>query len=608
MPVIKNYQSNPYNINSKSRDNQFVKPKTMVTSKEMDEERRNRLIDWITFYRRNTHRFVEHYFQIELHLYQKIWLYLMGTRDSFVAIASRASAKSWLVAVLACARAVLYPNSSIVIVSSTKEQAGIIVEEKIKSLQENYPNVAREIKQLTTNLNKWQVDFHNGSVIKVVASRESARGKRSTFTIYEEFRLIDKSVLDSVIRPFAYIRPTPYLQNPEWQDYGEEPKEVFISSAYYKSMWWYDETKKNIKDMLAGLNSGFIAFDCRIAIKHRIKTIAQLKREISKMGEIDALQEYYNIPYGESSDAYFKLNQFFKLRVLEQAVYPQRSAEEYNPKKNPFDIKRTSGEIRLLICDLAQRAGKQNDLSITQFLRLLPTHKGYKRELLYMESFSGENSVKQALRIKRLNFDLDINTIVMDVASGGGGLPIYDQLGQITKDTERGLEYPAMTVMYHPSIEKEEYDELYKRTLGIDAQPVIYPITATARINSLMATQMKDALKRKLFSFLVEDVKAEDYLMKHKLNEIMNHEDIQTKAFYMQPYVQTTLMVNEAISLSMVLSGGNIKLVEPATGRKDRIVTTMMGNYFASLLDGDLLKGTDDVSDSEAILSVSQIV
>lgn len=175
MPSYTNYR-NKQRTNLTQKDNQFVTPKVMSTSEEITEERRKRLIDWITFYRRNAHRFVEHYFGIELHLYQKIWLYLMGTRDSFVAIASRASAKSWLLGVLACSRAVLYPNSSIVIVASTKEQAGIIVEEKIKSLQDNYIMVAREIKNITTNTNKYQVDFHNGSVIKVVAARDSARG------------------------------------------------------------------------------------------------------------------------------------------------------------------------------------------------------------------------------------------------------------------------------------------------------------------------------------------------------------------------------------------------------------------------------------------------
>jgi len=178
MTSYANYK-NDYLKNAGKKSDQFSKPKVMVKAKEMDEQRRKNTIDWITFYRRNVHRFVEHYFGIELHFYQRVWMYLMGTRDSFVAIASRAAAKTWLVGVFACARAVLYPNSSIVVVSSTKEQAGVIVEEKIKNLQENYPNLAREIKGITTNLNKWQVDFHNGSVIKIVAARDSARGKIS---------------------------------------------------------------------------------------------------------------------------------------------------------------------------------------------------------------------------------------------------------------------------------------------------------------------------------------------------------------------------------------------------------------------------------------------
>ena len=42
----------------------------------------------------------------------------MSICDTFVTIASRASAKSWLIAVFALARAVLYPNSEIVIVAA----------------------------------------------------------------------------------------------------------------------------------------------------------------------------------------------------------------------------------------------------------------------------------------------------------------------------------------------------------------------------------------------------------------------------------------------------------------------------------------------------------
>lgn len=606
MPSYKNFE-NSYKKGAKSRENLFAVPKTMVTGKQIDEERKNRIIDWATFYRRNVHRFVEHYFGIKLYFYQKIWLYFMSTRDSFVAIASRASAKTWLVGVLACARAVLYPGSEIVVVAATKEQAGIIVEDKIKSLMDSSPNLAREIRNLVTNMNKWAVEFHNGSIIKVVASRDSSRGRRATYIIYEEFRLIDKEVVDSVIRPFAYIRQTPYLKIPEFSKYVEESKEIFISSAYHKGLWWWEETKKTIKSMLKGENVGFIAFDVRIALEHKIKTLSQIKKDVSKMDEITALEEVYNIPWGESSSAYFKLKQFLKSRNVDKAFYPQR-IETYNSKKNPYEIQRIDGEIRILACDTAQRGGKSNDLSINACIRLLPTHKGYHRELSYMESFSGVNSIKQSLRIKQLFYDFGADAMILDVAAGGGGLPIYDQLGQVTKDSERGIEYPPFTIMRHESYEESTYKELSERTLGVNALPVIYCFSATAKLNSVLAVEMRDKLQKKLWGFLIDETKAEEFLIKTKSSEFMKTDDIQSKAFFLHPYIQTSLAINEAINLEMVLSNANIKLIEPPSRRKDRIVTLMMGNYYASFLDSNILKMDDGQSDWDALLAVSNIM
>jgi hypothetical protein len=47
----------------------------------------------------------------------------------------------------------------------------------------------------------------------------------------------------------------------------------------------------------------------------------------------------------------------------------------------------------------------------------------------------------------------------------------------------------------------------------------------------------------------------------------------------------------------MSVSGGNIKLVEPVGGRKDRYTSLSYGNYYVSLLDLELLKETENDSD-----------
>ena len=75
------------------------------------------------------------------------------------------------------AYSVLYPNTRIIIASGTKGQASLIVTEKIqKDFMNNYPNVAREIKEIHTGINKTMVVFKNGSTIECVSSTDNARG------------------------------------------------------------------------------------------------------------------------------------------------------------------------------------------------------------------------------------------------------------------------------------------------------------------------------------------------------------------------------------------------------------------------------------------------
>lgn len=175
MASYKNYQNErKKNMNMK---NLAKKPKNHIKKISKKEEFEEKLMDWVTFYRRNLHRFVEHYLQLELHLYQKLLIYLMNLYPLIVIVACRAAAKSYIIAIFACARCILFPNSKIVIASSTKSQASLIVTEKIqKELIPNSPNLAREIKDIKTSSNQTEVIFHNGSTITVCPASDNARG------------------------------------------------------------------------------------------------------------------------------------------------------------------------------------------------------------------------------------------------------------------------------------------------------------------------------------------------------------------------------------------------------------------------------------------------
>ena len=82
---------------------------------------------WITFFRKNIHRLAIDYLGISLYPYQALILYLMGIGNFTNIIGSRSIAKSFLIALYACCKAILYPNSQIVVASATVGQAELII-------------------------------------------------------------------------------------------------------------------------------------------------------------------------------------------------------------------------------------------------------------------------------------------------------------------------------------------------------------------------------------------------------------------------------------------------------------------------------------------------
>jgi len=399
---------------------QFLKPKNMVLSRELDFERKERMKRWITFFRRNPHRFISEYFGIKLYPFQVLMIWILQRSELAYIVASRASSKTWLIAVWALTVAVLYPGIKIKVCSKTLKQGGLILSEKLTSLVSSHPNVAREIKNITSNANTYEANFHCGSTIVVVPSSDSARGGRANYTIVEESRIVSKDILEQVIVPMAEVRTPPYRLEPKYsgKEYLEEARISFITSAGYTSESWFQKVKSCIKRMVAGdETANFLALDYLITIYHNIKTMSMIKNETQDMDAVTVQMEYLNIPSGTSGKAYFKPALFD--RKLKQAFYPQRE-ETYNNKKNPYEIKKVDGEIRIVGVDVATRANKVNDNSIICCIRMIPLlGKGYERHLVYMESHKGQHVGVQAKRIKEIFYDFESDYICLDLQNAG---------------------------------------------------------------------------------------------------------------------------------------------------------------------------------------------
>ena len=183
--------------------------------------------------------------------------------------------KSYLSAVFCVIRAILYPGSKIVIASGTRAQAIGILSKITLELKPSSPALAFEINEKETKINGTdaQIVFKNGSFIKVVTSGESARGNRANILIIDEFRLVPKDTVDTILSKFLTSN-----RMPEYSELSKEErrlarekeanKTLYLSSAYFSDSWAYEKCLSLFKLMQDDTKHAFVCgFPYQLAIK-----------------------------------------------------------------------------------------------------------------------------------------------------------------------------------------------------------------------------------------------------------------------------------------------------------------------------------------------------
>ena len=201
---------------------------------------------WGSFYRANPDKFAEDYLHLRLRRFQKILLVMMFWSTTFVLIACRGLGKTFLSAVYCVIRCILFPGTKVCIASGTRGQAINVLEKIILELKPISPELCAEINDKETKINgtNAQIVFHNTSVIKVVTASDSARGNRCNVLLLDEYRLISKDTIDTVLRKFLTLRRMPrYSALTDAERKKEYAKEknltLYLTSAFFKDHWSY---------------------------------------------------------------------------------------------------------------------------------------------------------------------------------------------------------------------------------------------------------------------------------------------------------------------------------------------------------------------------------
>ncbi|WAX16605.1 hypothetical protein LC76P1_00168 [Lysinibacillus phage LC76P1] len=535
---------------------------------------------WTTFYRANMHRFIEHYLGVELFLFQKILMYFMNINTYVMIIAARGLSKSWMIGLFCIARCILYPNTKIVIASGVKKQAKLIITEKIQKDFMQYPNIEREIKAIKTSANDASVVFKNGSTIEAVTSSENSRGYRANILILEEFRMIDKDILTTVLQPFLNVyRQPPFLKKPEYRHLTEENVEIYISSAWFESHWMGEAMKGARDAMLAGVDTVIFALDYLTSLYHGLlsrKRIENMKKK-SDFDHLGFMMEYENLMFGENENALYAYEDVIKNRTLKKLFYPIDNLD-YSELKNKRKAPLMAGEVRIIGVDIALMGGKGNDNTVYTLMRLIPNGDSYARKVVYIESLNGAHSEDQAIRLKQLFEDFQCHYVAMDCH--GNGMSIYDDLVRVLYDEARDVEYEAWCSFND--------EEMKARAKGANPLPVVFSIKAGSKINHEVASSLRVNLQNSNIELPYNEQEAREDLSEKDWYAKANS---TKKSEYLLPYHQTTALVNELVNLDFEVVGGFIKVKEGSTKRKDRYSSIGYANYLAKILEAERLSG-----------------
>lgn len=403
---------------------------------------------WGAFYRENVDKFVESYLHVRLHLFQRIVLVMMFWSTTMVFIACRGLGKTFLSAIYCVVRCILYPGTRVCVASSVRSQSINVLEKITQELVPRSPELRAEIDWRETKINPTNaiITFKNSSVIKVVTAGESARGNRANVVLVDEFRLVPKDTIDTILRKFLTLTRQPNYnalsaeeRKKEWRK--EKNLTMYLSSAYWKENWAYQKCVDTLHAMVNPNRKQFICgFPYQLPIAEGMLDPEFVADEMadSDFSEIKFSMEMEALFWGASDNAFFNYDAIVRNRRIKYPMLPGRLSGKVKDNANVRIPPKTNGEIRILSADIALMASTKhkNDATAIWINQMLMTKSGkFSNNIVYGDAAEGLRTDAQALMIRKLFDEYDCNYIVLD--TNGKLMPILAVMPKLKRERKR---------------------------------------------------------------------------------------------------------------------------------------------------------------------------
>ena len=576
------------------------------------DERKQQIRDWCTFYRRNWDIYAVERLGINLKMFQRLVIHLIGVSDVFYLMCSRGLSKTFIAALAAFIECLLYPNSHIVLTATTIKTAKKMVTDKMEDeLCGRFSKVLNwmyENKLITFHYRDEEivVNFHmNDSWIRVLPAIDSSRGERATMLIFEECRLLKKIIVDSVFVPMRSARVPAYRLKPEYANdkrLVERTKIIYLTSTRYKHEWFWNAWKACVNNFFAStkLVYNIFAGDILTPVYHNFKTQEDVDADKAQMSDLEVRMELYNEPQGEVEGSFYTLEMFNSNRTIKKAFVPPTTEEyvaKYGRGEFPWFRDKQEDEIRTLFIDFAftdtVNANVTADNTVIGCMSGYPNENKsrYLRNVEYMETYAGSEKDESLLRIRELFFYYDVDVILLDLRNGGEDR--WQDLSKSYFHEDLGIQFSGFGIYNDDDVlrfycDKAKADNLRSRTVDANASKVVIPVIGTDERNNNYHLAMKSALQNHLIRFPVDELTRKDEMIENGTYQNMSS---NMKMRTLLGHVQLDIMIiDEAIKLQQVIKKGFVSLVVAGRNKRDRIVACEYANYYFHLKELEMIK------------------
>ncbi len=496
----------------------------------------------------------------KLFFYQRVFLRAVIRHRYAYATFPRAYSKSFLSVLILMLRCILFPGSHLFVTTGGKEQAAGIAKEKVEELCKLIPGLRNEIdwSRGASKASKDMVEykFKNGSILDIMAARQSSRGKRATGGLMEECILIDQTLLNEVIIPTMNVD----RRLSDGSRHREEvinKSQIYVTTAGWKNSFAYEKLIQILIQQIIEPNEAVVLGGTwRIPVLEELLSksfIEELKLD-GTYNDASFAREYESEWSGDAENAFFSSEKFDKHRILLQPEY------EYSGRssKSAYYV-------------LGVDVGRKGDLSEVCVFKVTPQPQGSAlKTLVNLYTLEAEHFEDQAISIKKLYYKYKARKVVID--ANGLGIGLVDYMVKPQVDPETGEVLPDFGV-------DNDDDGTYKKFKGPDTElDAMYLVKANAPINTEAHGYVQTQLASGKIKFLIDETQAKAKLMGTKMGQNMSPDK---RAEYLKPFTLTTILREQMLNLVEENEGVNIILKQSSKGiKKDKFSAFEYGLYY----------------------------